>query len=153
MVSKAESQSVYDRWSFVHAATGALLTVAFWAAGIKWFSVLVVFALEIVWEIVENNELGFKIWKFFGYDYSGDSFQHTTVDIIVTTAGSALSALFLEVTGMQTGGIITGILAACMYGAFFIYVSKERKSVQIEKLGKENDLNDRIMYNLDGLVF
>lgn len=126
-------QPLWDRWSLVHTTSGALFTIGFWAAGLRWFSVLVVFGIEVIWEFIENNSPGIWLWKQAGYNYNGDTLAHTIVDIIITTSGSAAAGLILELAGFAIGSAIVGAFALAMLLIFFFYVYKQRNTANTNK--------------------
>ena len=65
-------KSIIDPWSGNHAASGLLL-------GMLGLSNISTIFLAILWEIIENSQLGKILWSFLGwYHYKGD----TTINII-----------------------------------------------------------------------
>ena len=65
-------KSIIDPWSGNHAVSGLLL-------GMLGSSNIITFFLAILWEIIENSQLGKILWSFLGwYHYEGD----TTINII-----------------------------------------------------------------------
>ena len=172
MADDDTQQPRFDRWSLVHAAAGALITLGFWATGIKWFSLLVTVALELAWEVYENSKWeygGTWLWtggpckpcktcgdKYFGMciypDYSGDEARHTIWDIYITTSGGLLAAIFLSTIGLNATslGLILGfsgfLLAIFAYLNFSQSQSREGKLVSLLPIQTP-------VYKVDGILF
>ena len=169
-------QSRFDRWSLLHAAAGALLTLAFWATGIGWFSLLITVTLELLWEYYENSSWAYGgTWLWRGCqcpgkcsepfkfcetcgpttfqlciypNYKGDEPRHTVWDIYITTAGGLLAAIFLSTIGFNTLaiGLVLGFSGILLIGFFSFFVFADLKQDHVLPISNP-------LYNVDGLTF
>lgn len=65
-----------DPWSGIHAASGILLSNLHVSDSSKIF-------ITILWELIENSNLGPMIWKHFYFDdYTGDSWSNILSDVL-----------------------------------------------------------------------
>tara|TARA_X000000950_G_C13702634_1_gene572796 strand:- start:117 stop:494 length:378 start_codon:yes stop_codon:yes gene_type:complete len=78
-------KSIIDPWSGIHAASGVLL-------GMLGLSNANIIFLALLWEIIENSQLGKILWSFFGwYHYEGDTAINIISDIIFVIYFSQIS--------------------------------------------------------------
>ena len=78
-------KSIIDPWSGNHAASGVLL-------GMLGFSNASIIFLALLWEIIENSQLGKILWSFLGwYHYEGDTTINITSDIMFVIYFSQIS--------------------------------------------------------------
>lgn len=101
---------LFDSWTLIHVLAGLIAGFIFFILGFGWWSVLGVLLLEIVWEIIENSNLGSKIWKPWYPKYKGDTYLQLGSDIVMTVTGAVIGSIIASEASEEAAAIyIIGI--------------------------------------------
>lgn len=97
------SQHIFDPYSFTHILHGVVLYYLWYLLGFNSAAgFLVMFAFELLWEVIENSESVIKRYRESSGtsgEYKGDSYQNIIGDLIACQIGYAISFLFHVVLG------------------------------------------------------
>ena len=118
---------LFDRWSFIHIASGIFMGACFFAL-VQWYAVLPTFGLASLWEVFENTQCGVNMMKFLGdTEFNGDTKRHSVADIFGTTLGGVIAcsvASSLDTPEEKYG--TNGALIVLLFLLYFILLKRNQ---------------------------
>lgn len=118
---------LFDRWSFIHIASGIFMGAGFFAL-VQWYAVLLTFGLASIWEVFENTRCGMKMMNDLGdTEFKGDTKMHSVADIFVTTLGGVIAcsvASSLDTPEEKYG--TNGALIVLLFLLYFILLQRKQ---------------------------